>query len=439
MNVTFIISRLTVLIVLLSSSPAYARHWTLQSSIAQAAQVSPELKQSSAIIGARNADLQLSEMWPDPSISLKVDNQVGLDTGSDNYALSEISISQDIPLSRIQYQKSAAQAQLNAAVHSQSNTMLMLENRVAKVFYELQLASAIYDLTVKQVALVDKFNNAQVKDDYGSVVRYLTPLEKMRMSIIREKAHQAEAAAEGKFMEVRARFSKLLLIDLEGDLTVPDLVPVATLPNLESFTDKQNLHPVLSTQQQQLQAAMKEIDVARNSSMKDPSISFNRLRENFSSGVESVYGIMFNIEIPIHDRKSTQVSKASYKASQQRIELAHLKLGLKINLKRSFIHLNHINEQAAEYKQKVLVPAEKILELSKQGFNSGELNILSLVDANNTYFESHMQYLDLTYQAWVEIADINLYAGNFILDKKYQSDVFQSDIKSSEKNLTGGQ
>jgi len=386
MNLKIIISLFYLLLSTLVTPVVYAKHWTLQSSVAQAMIVSPELRQSSAKIGKRNADLQLSEMWPDPNISLKVDNQVGLDTGTGDYALSEISISQDIPLSRIKFQKSVAQAQLSAAVHEKSNDTLVLQNRVEKVFYELQLATSIYNLAIQQVKFADRYNEPSLKNNQGSVVRYLTPLEKMRLSIIREKAHQAESAAEGKLQETRTKFYKLLIIEADDNLTVPELLPLETIPVLGELRARQVNHPVLSTQQQTLQAAMNEIDLARSSVMKDPSISLNRLRENFSSGTESVYGIMFNIEIPIHDRKSSVVSKASYNASQQRIELGHLKYGLEMNLKRSFMHLNHVTEQAEDYKKKVLAPATKILALSKQGFASGELNILSLVDANNTYF-----------------------------------------------------
>ncbi len=419
MNLKFISSLYGALLILTLSPVVNAQHWTLQSSIAQAIIASPELKQSAARVGERNAELQLSDMWPDPNISLKVDNQVGLDDGSGDYALSEISISQDIPLSRIQYQKSVAQARLSAALHAQNNELLVLQNQVAKVFYELQRASSVYELAVKRVKLANKFNNSSLKNNQNIVVRYLTPLEKMRLSIIREKANQAESAAEGRLQEVLIQFYKILVIEADSDISVPDLLAVSKIPLINELSHLQNNHPLLSTQQQELQAAMKKIDVARSSVMKDPSISFNRLRENFSSGTESVYGVMLNIEIPIHDRKSSVVSKANYNARQQRIELARLKRSLELNLKRSYMHLNHLNEQAIEYQKKVLVPAEKILQLSKRGFDSGELNILSLVDANNTYFESNMQYLDLIYQAKLELADINLYAGNFIAGNNF--------------------
>lgn len=429
MNSKFIKPIFSVLMALIYSSVINAEQWTLQSSIAQAMSTSPELKISSAEIGARTSELQLSDMWPDPSLELKVDNQIGRDEGTGDYGLSEITISQDIPLSRIKHQKSVAEAQLNAAMHSQSNDTLAIQNRVAKIFYELQFAAAAFELSQKRVKLADKLNASASNNKRNTMVRYLTPLEKMRLSIISEKAHQEESAAEGKYRETLTEFYKLLGIDNSSEVNVPELLPVLVIPKLDYLSDQQDKHPLLSTQQQILQAATNEIDLARSSVMRDPSISINRLRENFSSGTESVYGVMLNIEIPIHDRKSSKVSKANYNASQQRIELARIKRELQINLNRSYTHLNHVIEQSSEYKIKVLNPAKKILSLSEKGFISGELNILSLVDANNTYFESYMQYLDLIYQSWVEIADINLYAGQFVTFDSTQANNNYTGVK----------
>jgi len=155
--------------------------------------------------------------------------------------------------------------------------------------------------------------------------------------------------------------------------------------------------------------------------MIDPTIGVSWSKDTLTTGREDIFGIMFNVQIPITDRKTTAESKATYKASQQKIELQLLKRELKINLNRSYTHLNHVIEQAVEYKKKVLKPAGKMLELTNKGFTSGELNILSLVDANNTYFEARLTYIDLIYQARVELAEVKLYAGQLITDVAVQN------------------
>jgi cobalt-zinc-cadmium efflux system outer membrane protein len=168
------------------------------------------------------------------------------------------------------------------------------------------------------------------------------------------------------------------------------------------------------SQQQQLVAATRQVDVARNSQLADPTLSLFRSRDTFASGREDVYGVMVNVQIPLHSRKSAAVSKANYRASEQRIELGRIRRDLEINLQRSYEHLHHVVGQAEEYRTKVLAPAAKMLELTRGGFTSGELNMLNLVDANNTYFEARLNYLNLLYRARTELADLRLYAGTMI-------------------------
>lgn len=129
---------------------------------------------------------------------------------------------------------------------------------------------------------------------------------------------------------------------------------------------------------------------------------------------------MLNIQIPLSDRKNIAASKATYKASQQQVDLELLERELKINLNRSYTHLNHLVEQAADYKNKVLIPSKKMRVLTNKGFTSGELNVLSVVDANNTYFDARINYLDLLYQARVELAEVNFYAGQLLVDVNSQ-------------------
>lgn len=410
-----------VLAVMFATTESTAQQWTLGSSVQQAMLTSPELKQSTAEIGARQEEINLSSMWPDPEIGFRVDNKMGQDDGAGGYDLSDIFIRQSIPVSRIKYQESAAEASLKAARFSRQYQSLQVQNRVSKVFHQLQFASAELKLAEKQLKLADELYGQDNKDSEVVVVRYLTPLEKMRLTIIREEARQAASSAEGKYKEVLSEFVKLLGIEMDSVSSVSELLPISVVPDKNQLTSLQNSHAQLSSQQQQVLAANHQIDVARTSQMIDPTIGLSWSKDTLSVGRRDIYGIMFNIQIPISDRKDTAESKATYKASQQKIELQLLRRELKINLNRSYTHLNHVIEQATEYKKKVLKPAGKMLELTNKGFTSGELNILSLVDANNTYFAARLAYLELLYQARVELAEVKLFAGQLITDVAVQN------------------
>ena len=419
---------LLLMMAVLASTQSIAQQWTLQSSVQQAIETSPELKKSIAELGVRQADINLSSLWPDPEIGFRVDNKMGQDDGAGGYDLTDITIRQSIPVSRIKYQEKAATASMKAARFSQQYQSLQVQNRVSKVFHQLQFASAKLALAEKQLKLADKMYAQDTARSKGVVVRYLTPLEKMRLSIIREEAKQAQGNAEGKYKEALSEFVKLLGIEVDSVGSVSELLPVSDIPDIKQLLELQNSHAQLSSQQQEVLAANHKIDVARSSQTIDPSIGLSWQRDTLFTGREDIYAIMFNIQIPLSDRKTTAESKATYKASQQKIELQLLKRELKINLNRSHTHLNHVIKQAVEYKKKVLKPASKMLKLTNKGFASGELNILSLVDANNTYFESKMNYLNLLYQARTELAEVKLFAGQLITDTQMQS--------ASSKNVT---
>ncbi len=428
------VRNLLLLITVMVSTQSIAQQWTLQSSVQQAIVTSPELKKSVAELGVRQADINLSSLWPDPEIAFRVDNKMGQDDGAGGYDLTDILIRQSIPMSRIKYQEGAAAASMKAARFSQQFQSLQVQSRVSKVFHQLQFASAKLSLAEKQLKLANEMygqdeggnNKSRAK---GVVVRYLSPLEKMRLTIIREEARQAEGSAEGKYKEALSEFVKLLVIEMDSVSSVSELLPVTDIPDLKQLSDLQNSHAQLSSQQQEVLAANHKIDVARSSQTIDPTIGLSWSKDTLSTGREDIYAIMFNVQIPITDRKTTAESKATYKASQQKIELQLLKRELKINLNRSYTHLNHVIEQAVEYKKKVLKPAGKMLELTNRGFTSGELNILSLVDANNTYFEARLTYLDLIYQARVELAEVKLYAGQLITDTQVQNVTYNMEAK----------
>ncbi len=394
-----------------SATPALARPWTLESSIRQAVCASPELRKSLAGIRAREEDARLAGLWPDPEIEVRIDNQLGKDDRSGGYDVTDVTLTQAIPLARIGTERAVAEAELAVAARTREHKALLLQNRIARAFHALQFASARLALAGKQRQLAGEISRPTRRNDQGTIVRYLTPLEKVRLRIILEEANQEEINAEGKYREALTRFSRLIGVAPGQVASIAALRGIGKLPAFDTLSTSQSQHVELDAQQQRLLAATRRIELARRSYMKDPSVSLIRSRDTFDNGRDDVYGVMFNVQIPLQGRKSALVGKARYDASQQRIELARLRRELEINLKASYTHLNHLHEQAVNFQKKVLEPAREILELTRRGFNSGELNVLALVDANRTYFDARIKYLELLYQARSELADVRLYAG----------------------------
>ncbi|MDQ6980488.1 MAG: TolC family protein, partial [Ghiorsea sp.] len=105
------------------------------------------------------------------------------------------------------------------------------------------------------------------------------------------------------------------------------------------------------------------------------------------------------------------VVEAQYAVQQTQAELDIKQRELRTSLYKSYLHLGHLIEQAKHYQNKVLKPAKKMFKLTQSGFEVGELSVLTLLDAYNTYFDALSNHKIMLTQAWQELAALRLSAG----------------------------
>jgi outer membrane protein, heavy metal efflux system len=393
------------------SESVSAEIWTLNSSIERAYQYAPEIKLAENEREARQAAVENAAFWPNPTVDVRVDNKLGLDDGSGGYDVTDVGITQPIPLKRLKHQKDFAEANVQVADHELELKRLLLETAVAKDFHELQYAQAEYAFAKERLSVATDLQEKSVKNKQGIIVRYMTPLEKMRLNIIKEEATQMESSAEGRYKEALTKFEKRLNLEVSESESAVDLQKLDSLAELKYFVDRQSAHASLAAQQKGIVAARAEIEVAKSRRLNDPELRLSRSVDYFSQGQDEVYGLTLNVQIPLWSSKNPEVVRAEYSASQRNIELQQMRRELQIQIKQSHTHLGHLIEQAEHHKLKVLQPSAEMLRLTNKGFISGELNLLTLIDANNTYFDAQLRYSDLLYQAWNEYADLRRASG----------------------------
>lgn len=397
--------------LLMVSESVSAEIWTLNSSIERAYQYAPEIKLAENEREARQAAVENAAFWPNPTVDVRVDNKLGLDDGSGGYDVTDVGITQPIPLKRLKHQKDFAEANVQVADHELELKRLLLETAVAKDFHELQYAQAEYAFAKERLSVATDLQEKSVRNKQGIIVRYMTPLEKMRLNIIKEEATQMESSAEGRYKEALTKFEKRLNLEVSESESAVDLQKLDSLAELKYFVDRQSAHASLAAQQQGIVAARAEIELAKSRRLNDPELRLSRSVDYFSQGQDEVYGLTLNVQIPLWSSKNPEVVRAEYSASQRNIELQQMTRELQIQIKQSHTHLGHLIEQAEHHKLKVLQPSAEMLRLTNKGFISGELNLLTLIDANNTYFDAQLRYSDLLYQAWNEYADLRRASG----------------------------
>lgn len=408
------------LMALTSTSVVAENLWTLESSIQRMLQLAPETRVADASINMHETRLAEAEVWPNPSVELRVDEKLGLNDGSGGLDVTQLVITQPLPFKRLQHQRMAAQASLSSAQSDKNFQRLQLEYEMARVFHRLQWTAAELALSEQRLETAHQFQGtASGKKDL--LVRYLSPLERQRLDILRETARQSIATAEGEYNEALARFRTLLALD---ENTSPQLVPLTLMDqpgSLQALQRGLEEHPQLVAIKHEIEAAQAGVDLARATRFADPTLNLFWEQDNFSTGRENYNGVSLNFEIPLWNASKARISSARSEAIRARSLLELQQRDLTSQLHQSYIHLGHLINQSQAYRDKLLKPARVVFELTRKGFEAGEQNLLSLIDANNTYFDSRSGYLKLLANVGYELAQLRLAAGLTILSSETET------------------
>lgn len=398
-----------------ASSPS----WTLDASMRRAVEVAPEMKAADAEIGKQQGKLQQAGAWPNPSVELQVDDSLGLEDAAGGYDLTRLAISQPLPLGRLTHQREQAEAALAGAGAQRHQQQLLLEYQVAQRFHALQLAQAKLQLAEQRLQQASRYHRTDHRPaDKDPLVRYLSPLEGMRLDIVHQAAEQAVEIAEGEFNEVASHFKALLGIPREQQLQLTALAPVPRPEGLSTLEAALQRHPALQAVRQDIATAQAGIAVAKSQRFADPTLMLFRNEAFLGGRRQDSTGVMLSIQVPLWNQNKGAVSQARFSMYQAQAEMDLRQRELITNLRKSYIHLGHLIAQAEHYRTKLLQPAGKVFMLTRKGFEAGELNILTLIDANNTYFDAQARYLELLEQGWLELAELRKSAGLMLTAKR---------------------
>ena len=389
---------------------AETNDWTLTSAVQHALQVAPERRAAEAEVAAREAALIQAGAWPNPSLDLRADRKLGLEDGRGGSDLTQVAITQPLPLLRLAPQRRQAEAQLAAARERLTHTRLMRELEIARAFHALQLTQARLKLSGQRVAFVEDLDSARTRKA-NRIVRYLTPLERARLAILRETAEQEAASAEGKYGEAAAQFRALLALAPESLPTTAALSPAEAPLPLDVLLTRLENHPALAAVDLDIDAARTGIEVARASRFADPTIGVFHERDFLNGARREFNGVLLSVQIPLWNLNNGGVARAVAETDQARERRAVQLRDLETRLRQGRVHLGHLIEQAERYRERLLGPAQRMLNLARRGFETGEQNVLALVDAYNTYFDAEVRYHELLQEAWQETAELRLAAG----------------------------
>lgn len=405
-------------------------HWTLGASIQRAMDVAPEMRVAEAEIGRQRGNLEQVGAWPNPSVSIQADNTLGLEDEEGGYDVTQFSISQSLPILRLSHQRGQAKAELASVQAQHRHQQLLLEYKVAQKFHKLQLAGAKLQLAKKRLQQASRYQNTGRKRTANDpLVRYLSPLERMRLNIVLQAAKQTLEVAEGEHNEIAAGFKALLGISIDNNLGLIPLKSVSEPERINILKNTLLAHPALEADKQTIASLRAGVAVAKSQRFDDPIITLFQGQDYLGGRRQDTNGIMLSIQVPLWNLNNGRVTQAHYAVHQAQADMKLTQRELQTNLYKSYLHLGHLIKQAEHFRNKLLNPTQQMFTLTRKGFAAGELNILTLIDANNTYFDAQERHLELLQLGWQELAEVRKSAGLSVLVNNFKPKTNASEVK----------
>jgi cobalt-zinc-cadmium efflux system outer membrane protein len=191
-------------------------------------------------------------------------------------------------------------------------------------------------------------------------------------------------------------------------------VPAQAVPSFATLFDGLAQHPMLQAAQSNRDASRAGVDIARTQRFAEPSLSVFREKDILAGTRQSYNGVMLGLQVPLWSLNNAALTRASAEVEKADAVYDGQRRDLESRIRLSHMHVGHLIEQAEHYRENILLPAQKLLELTRRAFVTGEQGALALVDASNTYFNAQGSYLELLSSAWTETADLRLAAGIFV-------------------------
>lgn len=282
-----------------------------------------------------------------------------------------------------------AEAALRADVRAAFYGLLAAQQRVDLSGQTLEIARNVREAAAKRVAA-------------GKIA----PLEETRARVAESGAQlelgRAQSALRVARGQMQALWGDAVRPFGEADGAVDDLPGV---PSLASLQQRMEQAPVLLSARQTLEQRRAAADLESARRIPDPTLSLGVKRATEVGRNQLVVGI--SVPLPVLDSNRGNQLQALRLADQAEDQLQATRIQLQTQLFEAREQLQTSSLQAGQLSGEVLPTARSAYELASRGFALGKFAYIDVLDAQRTWSEARVQYLDqllATHRAAADIA-----------------------------------
>ncbi len=376
---------------------------SLEEAIRIAIEKNPQLQSTRDQIDAAIGSLRQSKLYPNPVLELLAEeipsNEVGL-----NQSQNLVGITQPII--------TGGKRGLGIKVSEKSKEINELERDAVLLTVVAETKKSFYKAVADQEGFVIAKKVEEIaKGIYESEKRRFDAGEVAITNVLRaevelSKARNSVSNAEGNLQNA--------IKELQTVMGIPEETVDGVMGKLLTKPGELSLHelelnmksnqPVLKASKKNIEIAETQLTLEKRRAIPDINVSagYKRLTQDNLDTVQ----LGIEIPAPFFNRNQGNIQKGKALSRKAKSENLSVYNEMLFQLKRDFNSYNVERKRVIEYRDKILPKAEESLKLITRGYKEGEFDYIDLLDAQRTWAETNMSYLESLKILNLLIADI---------------------------------
>ncbi len=283
----------------------------------------------------------------------------------------------------------AAQLDQQLAIRRYENKRLTLLAQTAEAF--IRLLAAQKNVELQQDLLKLSKNVAHIADVQVRVGN-VSPLQATKARISLSSAQIALRQAERQLQNSRKQLAVFWgNPSPHFSQATGQLEQIKALPELTKLLKQLDNNPDLKQGLTEINKRRASIEVEKSKAI--PDVTLNVSGNNYVNRDDYNINAGFSIDLPVFDRNQGNIQSATHGLTQANAQYSAILARIQTELENNYQALSTAWQEIKTLKDDVIPNAEQAFQSAQKGYQVGEFNFLTVLDAQRTLFRVKSQYL----------------------------------------------
>lgn len=281
----------------------------------------------------------------------------------------------------------------------------------------VQLLFSIYskDLVIQKIDLSEELYNAAYSRNESGIGN--------GMELLNAEIRKAEASNDMDRADARFHEARYGLFNLIGMKIEDQKYTIQYSDTLRTNQEKINQDKALNflEEQPEYKAASLNYD-ASLSKMREaksnilPDLSLSYYKQDFGNGFD-FHGFEVGVKLPlwIPLKHKGEVAMASARSQQNQWEQVRVKLQMKKEIETAWHGYEESLSTIHRFDKTIRSKANLLLDLTYEAYRIGEIDLITLLDAQQTYLRSQQTFYDALRNHYIQLIELEKYIGEEIV------------------------